>query len=133
MYNAINREAMTLVANGITSIEDVDRAWMGVMKMAIGPFGMLDAVGLDTVWHITDYWAGILGDAQMRRNADFVKAYVDRGCCGVQERRGLLPLPESRLGGTRLHPDGVSGVGRPLVGASLAALRPRRVTMSRDG
>ena len=31
--------------------------------MPIGPFGMLDGVGLDTVWHITDYWAGVSGDA----------------------------------------------------------------------
>ena len=49
LYSAINREALTLVANGIASVEDVDRAWMGIMKMPVGPFGMLDGVGLDTV------------------------------------------------------------------------------------
>src|ERR1019366_5515070 len=50
---------------------------MGIFKMPIGPFGMLDGVGLDTVWHITDYWATRTGDAQTRTNADFIKAYVD--------------------------------------------------------
>jgi 3-hydroxybutyryl-CoA dehydrogenase len=93
MYNALNREAIALVANGITSIEDVDRAWMGIMKMPIGPFGMLDGVGLDTVWHITDYWARQIGDAQLRTNADFVKAYVDRGCCGVKTGEGFYKYP----------------------------------------
>jgi 3-hydroxybutyryl-CoA dehydrogenase len=93
MYTAINREAIALVANGITSIEDVDRAWMGVMKMPIGPFGMLDGVGLDTVWHITDHWARQTGDAQLRTNADFVKAYVDRGCLGVKTGEGFYQYP----------------------------------------
>jgi 3-hydroxybutyryl-CoA dehydrogenase len=93
MYNAINREAITLVANGITSIEGVDRAWMGITKMPIGPFGMLDGVGLDTVWHITDYWARQTGDGQTRTNADFVKAYVERGCCGVKSGEGFYRYP----------------------------------------
>ncbi|MGA2872756.1 MAG: 3-hydroxyacyl-CoA dehydrogenase [Candidatus Dormibacteria bacterium] len=93
MYNALNREALTLIANGITSVEDLDRAWMGVMKMPIGPCGMLDGVGLDTVWHITDYWARTSGDAQTRKNADFVKAYVDRGWCGIKSGQGFYRYP----------------------------------------
>ncbi|HEY1167969.1 MAG TPA: 3-hydroxyacyl-CoA dehydrogenase [Candidatus Limnocylindrales bacterium] len=94
MYTAINEAAITLVANGIASIEDVDRAWMGVMKMPIGPFGMLDGVGLDTVWHISDYWSRQTGDAQRRKNADFVKAYVDRGCFGVKTGEGFYRYPK---------------------------------------
>ncbi len=93
MYNAINREAITLAANGVASVEDVDRAWMGIFKMPIGPFGMLDGVGLDTVWHISDYWAGRTGDAQTRRNADFLKGYVDRGCVGVKSGEGFYRYP----------------------------------------
>jgi len=93
LYNAMNRAALTLVANGITSVEDVDRAWMGIMKMPVGPFGMLDGVGLDTVWHITDYWARQLADPQLRANADFVKAYLDRGSLGVKAGRGFYQYP----------------------------------------
>jgi len=94
MYNAINTAAVTLVANGVTSLEDVDRAWMGIFKMPIGPFGMLDDVGLDTVWHITDYWAHQLGDAQLRTNADFLKTYLDRGCLGVKSGEGFYHYPD---------------------------------------
>jgi 3-hydroxybutyryl-CoA dehydrogenase len=93
MYNAVNEAAIALAANGIASVEDVDRAWMGIMKMPIGPFGMLDGVGLDTVWHITDYWARRTGDAQKRKNADFIKAYVDRGCVGVKSGKGFYRYP----------------------------------------
>jgi 3-hydroxybutyryl-CoA dehydrogenase len=93
LYTAINREALTLVTNGIASVEDVDRAWIGIMKMPIGPFGMLDGVGLDTVWHITDYWARQTGDLQTRANADFVRTYLDRGRLGVKTGSGFYQYP----------------------------------------
>ena len=93
LYAAINREALTLVANGIASVEDVDRAWIGIMKMPIGPFGMLDGVGLDTVWHITDYWARQTDDPQTRANANFVRAYLDRGRLGVKSGSGFYQYP----------------------------------------
>ena len=94
LYTAINREALTLVTNGVASVEDVDRAWIGIMKMPIGPFGMLDGVGLDTVWHITDYWARQLGDPQIRANADFVRTYLDRGRLGVKSGSGFYDYPD---------------------------------------
>jgi 3-hydroxybutyryl-CoA dehydrogenase len=94
LYTAINREALTLVTNGIASVEDVDRAWIGIMKMPIGPFGMLDGVGLDTVWHITDYWARQTGDPQTRANADFVRTYLDRGRLGVKTGSGFYQYPD---------------------------------------
>ena len=94
LYTAINREALTLVTNGVASVEDVDRAWIGIMKMPIGPFGMLDGVGLDTVWHITDYWARQLNDPQTRANADFVRTYLDRGRLGVKSGSGFYDYPD---------------------------------------
>lgn len=94
LYTAINREAITLAANGIASIEDVDRAWMGIMKMPVGPFGMLDGVGLDTAWEITDYWAGELNDPQLRVNADFLRGYLDRGRAGVKSGAGFYQYPD---------------------------------------
>ena len=93
LYSAINREALTLVANGIASVEDVDRAWMGIMKMPVGPFGMLDGVGLDTVWDITDYWARQTGDPQLRINAEFIRTYLDRGRLGVKSGQGFYRYP----------------------------------------
>jgi 3-hydroxybutyryl-CoA dehydrogenase len=93
MLNALNRAALTLVANGVASVQDVDRAWMGVMKMSIGPFGILDGVGLDTAWDITAHWAKALGDPQLRRNADFLKQYVDQGHLGAKSERGFYTYP----------------------------------------
>ncbi|MGA3184250.1 MAG: 3-hydroxyacyl-CoA dehydrogenase [Candidatus Dormibacteria bacterium] len=93
VYTAMNRAAITLVANDVASVEDVDRAWMVIMKMPIGPFGMLDDVGIDTAWHITDYWAEVLGDAQLRANAALLRSYVDRGCAGIKSGEGFYRYP----------------------------------------
>ena len=94
MFSAVNREALTLAANGVASIEDIDRAWMGIMKMPLGPFGMMDLVGLDTVWHIGHYWARrAFFMRQLKKNADFVKTYVDRGWLGLKSGRGFYTYP----------------------------------------
>jgi 3-hydroxyacyl-CoA dehydrogenase len=45
MFSAVNCEALMLAANGVATVEDIDRAWMGTMKMPIGQFGMMDPVG----------------------------------------------------------------------------------------
>jgi 3-hydroxybutyryl-CoA dehydrogenase len=94
MFNELNTAALSLAANGVASIEDVDRAWMGVMKMPIGPFGWLDGIGLNTVWDITQYWATATGDAQLQANADFLKPYVDRNWLGVKTGRGFYTYPD---------------------------------------
>ena len=94
MYAALNRAAITLAQQEVASIEDIDRAWMHVTKAPVGPLGALDAVGLDTVWTITDYWARQLGDEQLQANATFLKAYVDRGDLGVKSGRGFYTYPD---------------------------------------
>lgn len=94
MYTAVNREAITMAERGVASIEDIDRAWMGVTKSPVGPFGALDVVGLDTAWKITDYWARRLFFVrQLRRNAKFLKAYVDRGELGIKTGKGFYSYP----------------------------------------
>jgi 3-hydroxybutyryl-CoA dehydrogenase len=94
VYTAMNRAAITLVANDVASVEDVDRAWMAIMRMPVGPFGMLDDVGIDTAWHITDYWAEVTGDAQLRANAALLRSYVDRGCTGIKSGEGFYRYPD---------------------------------------
>ena len=93
MFNALNTAAIGLVANGIATIEDVDRAWMGIMKMPVGPGGWLDDIGLDTVWRITAYWAGVTNDPRLQRNAALLKGYIDQGRLGRKSGRGFYEYP----------------------------------------
>jgi len=89
MLNALLGSALALAVNGIASVEEIDRAWMGVTKMIVGPFGILDTVGLDLAWKITESGAKFTGDKQLQEQADFLKQYIDKGWLGVKSGRGF--------------------------------------------
>src|SRR5690606_8587459 len=72
MLMALNSSALMLAVNGVASYQDVDRAWMKAIGVARGPFAMLDVVGLDPAWQITDYGARWTGNAQTKKNADYL-------------------------------------------------------------
>jgi 3-hydroxybutyryl-CoA dehydrogenase len=96
MISSLFTTAMKLVTTGVASIEDVDRAWRGVTRMPIGPFGIMDQMGLKTVWTVNDYWARNtqdIADNQMQVNADFLKQYVDRGELGAKTKKGFYSYP----------------------------------------
>ena len=88
------KAAQTLASRGVAGIEDIDRAWMGIMHAPVGPFGIMDSIGLDTALKVTDYWAGVLDDPQARMNADFLRTRVDAGCVGVKSGRGFYEYPD---------------------------------------
>jgi 3-hydroxybutyryl-CoA dehydrogenase len=89
MLNALLMAAGDLVVRDVASFEDIDRAWMGVTKMSIGPFGILDKVGLDLAWQISEMFAKLTGDPQHQARADFLKQYMDKGWLGVKSGRGF--------------------------------------------
>ena len=60
IFVAMQRQALDLVIEGVASFEDIDRSWMGIVKMPIGPFGIFDQIGLDTSAEILDHWAEAL-------------------------------------------------------------------------
>lgn len=78
-----------LVTGGVASFEDVDRAWMGNTKMPMGPFGILDSIGLDTAWHITKSYK----DEKSKRFAALLKSYVDAGKLGLKTGEGFYKYP----------------------------------------
>ena len=94
MFAGLFDNALTLASNDVASVEDIDRAWMGVMHTLIGPFGLMDSVGLDTVWHVSNFWAKTSGDKQKIKNAEFVKKYVDKGDLGQKTKKGFYKYPK---------------------------------------
>jgi 3-hydroxybutyryl-CoA dehydrogenase len=94
MLNAFLRAATSLAAQNVSSVENIDRAWMGVMKTSVGPFGILDQVGLETAFDINQYWANVLKDPELQANANFLKSYVDKGWLGIKSGRGFYTYPK---------------------------------------
>lgn len=93
MLSSLFSSALSLASNGVATIEDIDRAWMGVMHTTIGPFGIMDQVGLSTVYTITSYWAQKTGDSQSLVNAEFLKRYVEKGWLGMKTSKGFYEYP----------------------------------------
>ena len=108
MLSSLFSSALSLASRKVATIEDIDRSWMGVMHTLMGPFGIMDQIGLSTVWTITDYWAKKTGDAQAQANADFVKQYVDRGHLGFKTNQGFYSYPNPAY----TEPDFLSGSQR---------------------
>ena len=90
MLNALVGSALTLAVDGAASVEDIDKAWTGVTKMLLGPFGMMDAIGLDLVWEIAESVAKVTDDSHAQAQADFIKGYVDQGWLGLKSGRGFF-------------------------------------------
>ena len=96
ILGAINETALNLVfRDEVASVEDVDRAVMIVLKLAMGPFAGLDVVGLDVIWHIAQTKANLSGDPNMQAKADRLKRdYIDKGWLGVKTGRGFYTYPD---------------------------------------
>lgn len=94
MLSELFASALTLASKDVASIEDIDRAWMGIMKTKAGPFGIMDSVGLETIYKIVDYWAGVNNDSKAMANAAFLKKYVEKDDLGVKTGKGFYNYPD---------------------------------------
>jgi len=105
MLMALLDSSLTLASRKIAPICDIDRSWMGVMHSPTGPFGIMDSIGLDAVLKVVSYWAEIRDDEKARKNATFVKSYVDKGRFGVKSGQGFYSYPDPDF----THADFVKG------------------------
>jgi 3-hydroxybutyryl-CoA dehydrogenase len=112
MLDGILQTAMLLAADGKASVEDIDRSWMGVTKMRVGPFGMIDLVGVDLVYHIVARMPLLMRMAPpARRLLRFLKGYVDQGRLGIKSHKGFYEYPDPIFS----RPEFLSGESFPLL------------------
>ncbi|MCZ2474356.1 3-hydroxyacyl-CoA dehydrogenase [Aquirufa ecclesiirivi] len=74
-----------LLVNEVATIEDIDKSWMVNFHVPMGPFAILDSIGLDTAWHVTHQ----LPDAHSKSFAALLKTYVDAGKLGEKSGEGF--------------------------------------------
>jgi len=92
IWNAIKREALFLVDGGYASFEDIDRAWMINTEMKIGPFGLMDMVGLDVIYNVSMAYYREGGD-ERDRPPKILMDKVERGELGVKTGKGFYTYP----------------------------------------
>lgn len=91
---ALTNAAQTLVTNGVSTAEDVDRSFMK-FGFPIGPFGILDQVGMKTAYDILSHWGAENADEQMTANAEYLKEnFLDKGLLGAQTGQGNYSWPD---------------------------------------
>jgi 3-hydroxybutyryl-CoA dehydrogenase len=93
VWRAIKRETLHLVDEGVASFEDVDRAWMCLYGSSIGPFGMMDRVGLDVVLDIERVYFEESEDEDDRPPAILLER-VGRGDLGIKSGKGFYSYPD---------------------------------------
>ena len=89
MLMALLGTAGKLLTGEVASIEDIDRSWMVNFHMPMGPFGILDSIGLDTAWHVTRK----MPDRASQAFANLLKSYIDQGKFGEKSGEGFYTYP----------------------------------------
>src|SRR5438445_8966821 len=90
----IGNEAFYMLQEGIASAADIDKALKLGLNHPMGPFEMVDLVGLDTRLHILEYLHQSLGEKF--RPAPLLVQYVKAGRLGRKSGRGVYEYPEQK-------------------------------------
>ena len=88
----IGNEAFYMLEEGIASAEDIDKALKLGLNHPMGPFELVDLVGLDTRLHILEYLHSTLGEKF--RPCPLLAQYVKAGRLGRKSGRGVFEYPE---------------------------------------
>jgi 3-hydroxybutyryl-CoA dehydrogenase len=88
----IGNEAFYMLQEGIASAADIDKALKLGLNHPMGPFELVDLVGLDTRLNILEYLHKSLGEKY--RPAPLLVQYVKAGRLGRKSGRGVYEYPE---------------------------------------
>ena len=90
----IGNEAFYMLQEGIASAEDIDKALKLGLNHPMGPFELVDLVGLDTRLHILEYLHKALGEKF--RPAPLLVQHVKAGRLGRKTGRGVFDYPDAQ-------------------------------------
>jgi 3-hydroxybutyryl-CoA dehydrogenase len=90
----IGNEAFYMLQEGVASAEDIDKALKLGLNHPMGPFELVDLVGLDTRLHILEYLHKSLGEKF--RPAPLLVQYVKAGRLGRKAGRGVFEYPPQK-------------------------------------
>jgi 3-hydroxybutyryl-CoA dehydrogenase len=94
----IGNEAFYMLQEGVASAQDIDKALKLGLNHPMGPFELVDLVGLDTRLHILEYLHKTLGEKF--RPAPLLVQYVKAGRLGRKSGRGVFEYPEQKAAET---------------------------------
>jgi 3-hydroxybutyryl-CoA dehydrogenase len=92
ILHSIYQHALSMWAEGYMDFRDMDRAWMIFTKMPQGPFGLMDAIGLDVLFDLlTVYYQESKSPKDIPPQA--LKDMIDRNELGRKTGKGFYTYP----------------------------------------
>lgn len=86
--------ALDLYINEVADIETIDKTWMVATGAPLGPFGILDVVGVTTAYNINKMTADATHDPVKVKIANKLKDdFIDKGKLGVATGEGFYKYP----------------------------------------
>ncbi|NMN99735.1 3-hydroxyacyl-CoA dehydrogenase family protein [Gordonia sp. TBRC 11910] len=94
IWAAIKRESLAVVAEGVADPADVDAMFRLNMGAGVGPFALMDAVGLDVVLDIEEHYAQEFPHLPIGPRT-LLRQYVDAGKLGAKTGEGFYDHPSN--------------------------------------
>lgn len=88
IWAAIKRECLTVLAEEVSSPEQLDSVWCEMFGSKAGPCTMMDAVGLDTVEFIEEHYIKERGLSGEKTTEFLKKNYISQGRLGAKSGKG---------------------------------------------
>ncbi|MFW9950892.1 MAG: 3-hydroxyacyl-CoA dehydrogenase family protein [Candidatus Thorarchaeota archaeon] len=88
IWRAVKKECIEMWAGDYAEIEDIDTAWKIFTGMKMGPFVLMDAIGLDTVYAVEESYYNETGDIRDKPPQAF-EEMVKRGDLGMKTGKGF--------------------------------------------
>lgn len=89
--------AQNLYYEGVSDYESIDKTWMISTGAKFGPFGIIDLVGMQTVYNIAMMNGTKLKNQKLIDRANKIKAeFIDKGKLGVSTGEGYYKYPNPK-------------------------------------
>ncbi len=86
--------AGNLFFNGVADFKTIDKTWMISTVAKFGPFGIMDLVGMQTMYHVMLLKAKQTGDLNAQKRAEAIKVnFLDKGKLGISTGEGFYKYP----------------------------------------
>ncbi|WP_088005520.1 3-hydroxyacyl-CoA dehydrogenase [Indiicoccus explosivorum] len=87
--------AQKLLVREVSDVETIDKTWMVATGAPLGPFAILDIVGIRTAYNIGQAKADATGSEEYKKMAEFLKnEYIDKGKLGRETGEGFYTYPD---------------------------------------
>jgi len=91
MLGALTTQSMLMVIEGGYSIEEIDGAWKNANDSKLGPFGIMDMLGLDVIknaWEEQDEESRFIDHKE--KILKYLSSYIDKNNLGIKTGEGFL-------------------------------------------